>query len=78
MTVEATKMHFEVYSEGTCYASVCTTITDPREVERKIRYEHPAGTEANWSWTGEKFRTGQDNPSPCHDTADRFHYLLSC
>ena len=68
----------EIYASGLCYLSVCTTLTDADEIERRVNSQQPSGIESHWRITGEPFKTGDPNPSPCPDRQGHQHFLLSC
>lgn len=64
-----------IYAEGVCQASVCTSLSDPKEVEAHMP---PSGTSLGWKVADEPFRTGEPNPSPCNQDPTRKHFLMAC
>lgn len=69
---------FEVYSEGPCALSVCTTLTERADVEQAANRERPTGIASRWEVSPEAFRTGEPNPHPCERAGHRRHWLLRC
>ena len=67
---------FAIYSEGLCFASVCSNLPQA-EVERRM-YAWPTGVAQRWKLYEGGFRTGQTNPCQCNEHPDRKHYLFSC
>jgi hypothetical protein len=68
---------FEVYAEGLCYASVCSSLPQS-EVELRMQQREP-GTTLGWRLAEEPFRTGEPNPCPCSDNPETHkHYLFAC
>jgi hypothetical protein len=63
-----------MYSQGMCYASVCTTL--PRE--QIADHCPPSGTSLGWQVSDEDFQDGTKNGSPCPDLAERRHWLVEC
>lgn len=47
----------EVYSEGICYMSVCSSLT-PEETEAWIRTNRESGTSNGWKLADEPFKNG--------------------
>ena len=69
---------FVVYSEGLCFASVCSSLGAERTAHR-MRSESPSGTENGWCLANEAFASGEPNPCPCnHYPKTHKHYLFEC
>lgn len=64
-----------VYSEGLCYASVCTALGDAETAAQL-----PAsGTRGGWALADEPFNGGGPNPGPCNTHPEtRRHLLFVC
>lgn len=70
-----------VYAFGLCFASACVPKgMDRSTVEAVVNalYPHPKESELRWAIADEPFASGDPNPCPCNDSADRLHYLLAC
>ena len=69
--------HFEAYSVGLCYASVCTLL-DIEEATDLLNVEYPTGV-GLWFFANEPFKTGEANPCPCKQKPETHkHYLFMC
>jgi hypothetical protein len=66
---------FEIYSEGLCYMSVCTTLDDRDAIESRAGI---SGARRGWKIHDGAFANGAPNPCPCDQDSSRMHYLLSC
>lgn len=66
---------FQVYAQGLCYASVCTSLTN----EQATAHMGPSGTSRGWQVSDENFADGTPNGSPCpeHPETHR-HVLFDC
>lgn len=64
--------NFSVYSEGLCFASVCTSLTNEEAAARML----PAGTDRGWRVSTEDFRDGTPNGSPCPQQPETHRHLL--
>jgi hypothetical protein len=64
-------------AEGLCYKTMCAINgTDKEEI---LLAAGIAGTRRGWQFAdNEKFATGEPNPCPCNELANRTHWLLSC
>lgn len=70
---------FSIYSVGFICMSLCTSIKDKVEIERRANEEHPTGVSSRWEISKDKFNTGEDNPCSCNDNPKTHkHYLLKC
>ena len=68
---------FMVYTEGLCYASVCSSLAQAEVVARMRR--RPCGTTGGWVLSDHKeFAEGKPNPCPCeqHPKTHK-HYLFA-
>ncbi len=64
-----------VYSEGLCYMSVCTALSD----EDTTKHLWSSGTQGGWQIADEPLNGGGDNPGPCNThPATRRHILYTC
>jgi len=72
------KPFWHVYAAGICYLSVCTSIADRAEIERRANADYPTGIGRAWTIHEGPFKGGQPNPCPCNEHSDRKHWLLSC
>lgn len=63
---------FVIYTEGFCYASICTSLTDEDALARMT----PAGTERGWQIADEPFADGTPNRLPCPQQPDTHRHLL--
>ena len=65
---------------GLCACSVCAPAAMQRDaVERAVNLQNPTGISSRWHISEDThFATGETNPSPCQDVANRTHWLLSC
>lgn len=70
-------LDIEVYSEGICYMSVCSTLS-PEETVKQVQETRPSGTSHGWQLADETFRTGEPNGCACKDHKGRRHFLLCC
>lgn len=68
---------FIVYSEGICFASVCTTLSVD-DATKELNTRRPSGLHHGWSLSKESFATGQSNPCACDQDAARRHMLFNC
>lgn len=66
----------EVYSEGICMASVCSSLSREEVVARMAT--RPTGTSGSWSLSADAFRDGKPNGGPCEETPGRHHWLFEC
>jgi hypothetical protein len=70
--------HFDVYSWGFIYASVCTDLSD-QEATEQINLENPTGIPSRWQISDDKtFADGQPHPNPCKRDPSRRHVLFNC
>lgn len=68
---------FQVYSEGSVYASVCSSLS-LKETKKQMN-DRPTGTKFIWKLAKETFRTGEANPHSCEDYPETHkHYLFVC
>ena len=71
---------FEVYSEGMCYANVCSNL--PQAIVEARMRERANGLKTGHEWKfspDKKFHNGQPNPCPCKTYQDTHkHYLFVC
>ena len=69
---------FEAYSVGPSCASVCTSLTDPKEIETRMNEVHPPGNSSGWTIsTDQAFASGEPMPCACSDhPATHKHWLL--
>jgi hypothetical protein len=68
-----------VYATGLLCTSVCTSLEDDDEVERRVNRLNPTGIPSPWRIdSSPTFSDGTPNPCPCPDTAGHRHVLLSC
>lgn len=66
---------FTVYSEGLCFASVCSTLSQ-EETERRMA-QRLCGTTNGWTLADGPFETGQPNLTPCNNNpTTHMHYLF--
>ena len=68
---------FMVYTEGLCYASVCSSLDQAEVAARMCR--RPSGTTGGWTLSDHnKFADGKSNPCPCelHPETHK-HYLFA-
>lgn len=72
------KNDFIAYAVGLVSMSVCTSLEDTKEIERRANAWHPTGISSRWEIADEPFGTGEPNPCPCNIASDRKHYLLHC
>jgi hypothetical protein len=64
-----------VYSEGLCYASVCTSLDD-EELDRRMA-ARPATETRGWVRSEDThFAGGQPNPSPCEQRPETHRHVL--
>lgn len=68
---------FIVYSEGICFASVCTTMTT-EDAEKEINKRRPTGIHSGWKLSKEAFASGHANPCQCDTDSTRRHMLFNC
>ena len=69
---------FIAYAVGLVSASVCTSLPIDEATERLNR-EYPTGLSHGWQpSTDEAFATGEPQPGPCEQSADRKHCLFHC
>ena len=68
---------FDIYSCGTCFASVCSSLPKKEVIARmKATY---TGISSGWKLAKENFKTGEPNPHPCEqNTKTHKHYLFVC
>ena len=71
---------FTAYSVGICAASVCTSLTDPKEIAARMNALHPTGISSDWTISEDKkFLSGDPMPCACSDhPATHKHWLLVC
>lgn len=67
----------EIYAEGICYMSVCTSLP-LEEAERELNILRPTGISSKWKKHDGTFSGGEENPCPCPDKPGHLHYLFSC
>ncbi len=71
--------HFEIYAVGFVAMSLCTSIKDTEEIERRANMEQPTGISSGWKISDEShFRSGQTNPCKCEQGMEAMHYLMVC
>jgi hypothetical protein len=63
---------FAIYTEGLCFASVCTSLTDEQATARMPE----AGGDLVWRIFDGPFHDGIPNGSPCPDDPDTHRHLL--
>jgi len=64
-----------MYSQGICYASVCTVF----ERDQIAAHCPPSGTSLGWQVSDEDFQDGTKNGSPCPILpGTRRHWLMEC
>lgn len=69
--------HFEAYTVGLCYASVCTSLDDESAASR-LNWEHPTGVHPWQIADDPNFAKGQSNSCPCPHRPGCRHILFSC
>ena len=70
---------FVIYTEGLCFASVCSSLPQ-NEVEAKMR-RVPSGTNSGWKFAHDHptFSSGESNPCPCNEhPLTHKHFLFAC
>lgn len=69
---------FNIYTEGLCCASVCSSLPQD-EVERRMA-AHWNGIDSKWTLSDEPtFSNGVPNPCPCEQLPETHtHYLFVC
>jgi len=73
------KEEVEIYSNGACFCSVCSSIENIEKLKNKVNEMNPTGITSRWKLAPEKFKTGEDNPHPCEKNPQtRKHYLFCC
>jgi len=71
---------FHIYAKGLVCMSVCTSLTDPKEIEERANKENPTGISSKWKISKDKkFVDGIPHPCPCDQNPKTHkHYLLNC
>lgn len=68
---------FTVYTEGLCYASVCSSL--PQAVVEARMRERNTNIESGWKLSKDKFNSGESNPCACNMNQETHkHYLFNC
>ena len=68
---------FVVYTQGLCYASVCSALSRETTVQRM--HSIPSGTTNGWTLADKGFSDGTSNPHPCEQQSETHqHYLFEC
>ena len=73
-----TAPEFAIYTEGLCFASVCTSLSDDEATARMPL----SGTSMGWQIADQPFNAGTPretpNGSPCPDYPGNRHLLFEC